>query len=340
MTTTKDSLTPTFSWETALFLAHACQLAYKEAADIALTVKDEWKFDEVATFDVDNQQGFVCSDAERVLIIFRGTDSFPDWVTNLDLPPVDQPYGKVHRGFQGAWASLEYDVTSALERFDRERTKQLYVAGHSLGGAIANVAAMELPKTRAIQGLYTFGQPRTGADEFVKNCNTQFDGVYHRIVNDDDIVAMIPPGYSHCGTLYWFEPNGSLKPSGARTPVVSTKEYQDFKSRVEAIKTKVKAKLPPGPEQRREEVQEMRENMPNVDDHMMDNYVACLESQVTGIPVPLSEKDTPSKLDTKAKPGAPTAEKPKGASATAGKILAVVVILAAIAAAVYYFVLK
>jgi len=301
--TKKDLIRPEFSWETAHFMANACQLAYREPQEVDSIVKGEWGFDEVSIFDVDDQQGFVCSDDKRVIIVFRGTDDFPDWVTNLDLPPVDTAYGKVHRGFQGAWESCEYDVTSALERFDRGRVKEIYVTGHSLGGAIASIAAIALPKTRAIQAVYTFGQPRTGAEAFGNTYESTLPGLYHRIVNDQDIVAMIPPGYSHCGQLYWFDASGALKPEASQTPMASTEEYNRLKGKVQDIKERLSERgILPGPKRRREEMKELREEMPNVDDHMMDNYITVVDCQVKGI----SLDDVQAKPED---PGAPVKAK-------------------------------
>lgn len=64
-----------------------------------------------------------------------------------------------------------------------------------------------------MNGLYTFGQPRTGDTEFAGAFNTAFGSQTFRFVNNNDLVTRIPPralGFSHVGRLRYFDVDGGL----------------------------------------------------------------------------------------------------------------------------------
>ena len=84
---------------------------------------------------------------------------------------------------------------------NRRPTQRIWLTGHSLGGALATLAAAHLgPET--IQGLYTFGCPRVGDAPFASVLPAQS---YVRFVHRDDWVPTVPPGilgYVHAGALH------------------------------------------------------------------------------------------------------------------------------------------
>lgn len=71
--------------------------------------------------------------------------------------------------------------------------KQLFLTGHSLGGALALLLARELQSlcARRIQ-VYTYGCPRVGSPSFVRGIPHRI--VHHRVVNDRDPVAWMAAG--------------------------------------------------------------------------------------------------------------------------------------------------
>jgi hypothetical protein len=79
-----------------------------------------------------------------------------------------------------------------------------------LGGALATLLAAEWSGERSVDGVFTYGQPRVGDEEFRGFLNQRLGARFSRFVNDDDIVARVPPGYRHMGTLYHFDEDGSL----------------------------------------------------------------------------------------------------------------------------------
>jgi len=69
----------------------------------------------------------------------------------------------------------------------------LFITGHSLGGALATLAAIDIATntTFASPTVYTFGAPRVGDPPFVKayNCTVP---IHWRIQNKFDIVPHLP----------------------------------------------------------------------------------------------------------------------------------------------------
>ena len=75
----------------------------------------------------------------------------------------------------------------------------------SLGAALSTLAADRLLN---VQGLYTFGSPRVGDDEFQK----RFEPKAFRVVNGKDIVADVPPKgpYRHVGEHMFIDQKGVI----------------------------------------------------------------------------------------------------------------------------------
>jgi triacylglycerol lipase len=79
------------------------------------------------------------------------------------------------------------------------------VVGHSLGGALATIAAVDLAKKLKAEGvdinsrmaLYTYGAPKIGDSEWVKYANSIMTFRIARVVHWRDPVVAVPPfGYS------------------------------------------------------------------------------------------------------------------------------------------------
>lgn len=110
-------------------------------------------------------------------------------------------------------------------------TKKLYITGHSLGGAMATIAASRL-KDKATC-LYTYGSPRVGSRTFVKS----FDVPHYRHVNNNDVVVKVPfafLGYRHHGTLRYINYYGNIR---KLTPWQRIKDQ--WRGRLTALKKKV-----------------------------------------------------------------------------------------------------
>ncbi|WP_421780743.1 lipase family protein [Kiloniella litopenaei] len=145
------------------------------------------------------------------VLVFRGTElDLQDIKTDLKFRRRDLcnscHSGAVHRGFLGAVNPVLNDLKQALKDDDTP----LYIAGHSLGGALAVLsAAFDVVPHDLIQ-VYSFGSPRVGDHKFSITQDKKI--THHRVVYDLDVVPMLPflaLGFRHSGTLHFLEENGT-----------------------------------------------------------------------------------------------------------------------------------
>jgi V8-like Glu-specific endopeptidase len=192
--------TADFDLDKAVFLAKASQAAYGDAAQTGAWASAQG-FTRSEFFDIANVQGFWCVDDEIALLVFRGTSNPGQWLRDARFLPVSYPWGFVHIGFRDGVAVVE----PALAKFDSMTApnKLVWVTGHSLGGAVALIAAARL-KMKSIKPLvHTFGQPRVGLGDFAERYAIELPERLWRFVNQSDIVTRVPPGpvYQHTGIV-------------------------------------------------------------------------------------------------------------------------------------------
>ncbi|RNC44267.1 lipase, partial [Trypanosoma cruzi] len=96
----------------------------------------------------------------------------------------------------------------------------ILITGHSLGGAMATLAAANFMSqnslfTSALKVLlYTFGQPRVGNEAFVNWLLASFCRGGHesyRVTHKRDVVPHVPPmfvGYLHLPNEVWYDNDG------------------------------------------------------------------------------------------------------------------------------------
>ena len=195
----------------ALYLAHASAAAYEDAPEDYASFS-RLRLARVRTFAGEDEwtRGFVAARDDAVVIVFRGTDRPKDWITNLSYAQVEGYGGKVHRGFARALDSIWGEVLECVRSL-RTEDQKIWIAGHSLGGALATLAAKRLEPPYAPHAAYTFGQPRVGDPAFAQG----YRETLYRFVNNRDIATNFPlPGifnrYRHVGRLQWLDARGKL----------------------------------------------------------------------------------------------------------------------------------
>jgi triacylglycerol lipase len=209
-----------FDMINAWWLIEAATLAYAEP-DFAKAQFHKAGLLEVEYFDGEatNAQCYVANNADFVIVAFRGTEIrkrpgrtdyrniVADLKTDANVLLTDSEQGgKVHRGFKQALEEIwqEKGLQDYLSSKD-QGSPSVWFTGHSLGAALATLAADRYGK---VQGLYTFGSPRTGDIDF-KN---DFHISTYRFVNNNDIVARVPPPvpYCHVGDLKYIDSRGRI----------------------------------------------------------------------------------------------------------------------------------
>ncbi|WP_293679131.1 lipase family protein [uncultured Phenylobacterium sp.] len=160
---------------------------------------------QVRFFDSGSTQAFGWEQDGHLCIAFRGTEpKVRDW--GADLLAVLQGEPPTHLGFSLAWRRVREDVVAWI--LSQPESLPLVVTGHSLGGALAVLAAFDLCSMRDVAGVFTYGAPRVGAPEFAhayKNtpcgAGQTLGQVTWRLTHDGDPVPIVPPPliYRHVG---------------------------------------------------------------------------------------------------------------------------------------------
>src|SRR4051812_4249390 len=164
-----DPMTTQYSAANAYFLGRAANLAYSNEA----TIKDEARklgLDACVFIEIRETQAFVASNDDMVVVSFRGTEvtKLQDMLTDAEFALVDGPFGKVHSGFQRGLGRVWDSVLGEVKRCQR-RGQSLWFTGHSLGAALAMLAAGDcIEMDKPVNGVYTFGQPRVGDKIFAR----------------------------------------------------------------------------------------------------------------------------------------------------------------------------
>lgn len=208
-----DASVRTFSGRNALWLGRAAR-ASSNPPDQARAEVATWGLTEFEYFDQQNTEAFIAGNDQMLILAFPGTADPADWMTDFDLHLVGGPAGKVHQGFQVALLHIWKELWLYVHA--NRRGRALWVTGHSLGGALATlaVAKLRLEQDEPVNGLYTYGAPRTGDRDFQRTFDADFMPQTFRYVNNSDIVTRVPfrtMGYSHVGTAKIFDQQGVLR---------------------------------------------------------------------------------------------------------------------------------
>jgi triacylglycerol lipase len=148
--------------------------------------------------------GFIAKKEHTVFIVFRGTKTPKEWISNLTINMVEYfipSYGNVHEGFLEVYNSIKETIEKNKDSMTAK--SKVFVAGHSLGAALATLSLpdIEINHGKKLNALYTFGSPRVGDDSFVKKFDSIFKNRCYRVVNTSDVVTSIPLPIPIIGSL-------------------------------------------------------------------------------------------------------------------------------------------
>ncbi|KAG2423394.1 hypothetical protein HXX76_015359 [Chlamydomonas incerta] len=154
-----------------------------------------------------------------IVLVFRGTDSsnwgqwaenMRAWRTDHSYPEPGFPHAMIHAGFYTLWTGSSLQTTFAAavaELVAAHPGSRLVGIGHSMGGALAQLAAIEfkLAYNGTHATVYTFGAPRVGNLAYQQLFNSFID-VSWRFTHNRDVVPSVPlqlMGFQHVAREVW-----------------------------------------------------------------------------------------------------------------------------------------
>lgn len=220
-------------------------LSSAERSKLAYTISDNDPLC-ISSTDQDCQAVFWRS-RDRLYLTFRGTTSKKDIITDLDIRRLCiKDKIKVHTGFFKQFVSVEKLIRECLDR-NKDAT-ELFIAGHSLGGALSYIAAAHFgemyPDFKVV--CHTFGSPRVGNKAFVDWFNKNVHE-HIRVINKHDPVPMIPQSH------VWIHPSESCIQISKNGQCKEIKKDIPWYKRLFTLATQI-----------------------NIDDHNLDIYIDTL----------------------------------------------------------------
>ena len=183
------------------------QLAYETHRPSTIeAVRNKWVFTSVSPFIQQKTSltgsfetcGLIGQRDKAVILAFAGTD--PGIWQNLvsDFMPIPRAGSDIHDGFRMAAEAAQPQIDRAVQ-LCRQSGNPLFITGHSLGAALAALAALNATNAgMPPAAVYTFGMPRVGGPQFVASY-AGLSKVTYRLVHGIDLVARVPPGSRDAG---------------------------------------------------------------------------------------------------------------------------------------------
>jgi triacylglycerol lipase len=194
----------------SLLFAELSQIAYLHEEQTA-SAAHQIGFSMCQFFEVDGAQAYMFSNDIDLVIACRGTEprEWNDIKADINAWPVAaETIGRVHQGFK----KEVDDLWPLLEEQLMDNRKELWLCGHSLGGAMATICASRCRvfyiNTNPLE-LFTYGSPRVGTQKYVTYCYVK----HTRWVNNNDVVTRVPPawmGYRHVGQEMYLDADGNV----------------------------------------------------------------------------------------------------------------------------------
>jgi hypothetical protein len=141
------------------------------------------------------------------VVAFRGTEGIKEWVQDAEFrdcsfEDVVSASGRTEDGFTAMYKSMtigngtNVPVASGLSAALKQPVASLTICGHSLGGALASLFALDVAAHAAAAPfndpvVYTYASPRTGNTDFATKYSQSISTTY-RYVDNVDLVPKLP----------------------------------------------------------------------------------------------------------------------------------------------------
>lgn len=148
-------------------------------------------------------------DAGEIWVVFRGSNEQKDTIADLKGILVPWPYGdkvgNVHQGFFEQYKQVREQIKAEVLRLISMGHTKLHITGHSLGGALSELCAMDVAHyTKGTKlkffAMTSFGAPDPADQTWVANYDRKVK-LSTRVVYESDIVPCVPGGYKPVAAL-------------------------------------------------------------------------------------------------------------------------------------------
>jgi len=216
-------------------LGLAAKLAYEEESVIKYFCQKWNMTSQFLNFHAQGIAAFIMQDQQNIVLSFRGTEmlDLKEWSIDFRVAFVPmtahasdgassgksakKPLVLAHSGFLTALGlQVSSEANSPFEKIYgilvqmlAKAPRKLWITGHSLGASLSSIftAQLVLDADTALlsnlAGVYTYGQPRCGNEEYIKLfVDLEKRGLVIRAVNKKDVVTTVPTkvlAYRHHG---------------------------------------------------------------------------------------------------------------------------------------------
>lgn len=187
-----------FDLDDARAMMWMAQLSYEtDALPTIEKVAPLWDFKPIAHFRAQGSaidtRVIIGERPDCMVVAFAGTD--PALARNVRTDfDIRLTQADIHRGFQDAFDAAWPLIESTI----RASPRPLFFTGHSLGAALAVLAAEKAHDNGMTPAaVYTFGMPRVGIGKFAARYNAKLGDRTFRLVHGGDIVPCVPEFLAH-----------------------------------------------------------------------------------------------------------------------------------------------
>jgi len=212
-----------FSWSNALVLSMLSHIVYDKEivqasthnpfsqsktrdSDATAKIVKSWGFEDYKFYDDQNNEYAIVKHDKFIVVVFRGSNSFRDWIQNFTV--FNKNIGNIknhienmkqqvlHRGYMDAADKIvnELGLASSIKKMlPAGKTLPIWFTGHSNGGAMAIASALMLAKKNEISpsGVMTFGAPKIMNKSLAREYENSIPRSW-RIIHGKDPVVAVP----------------------------------------------------------------------------------------------------------------------------------------------------
>jgi len=206
-----DASDDSFDLRVAGFLAEASLLVYVKDPNFINATLAMAGFPESRFFENHGTHAYLAINEHNLILVFRGSETADKTDYTTDAKIIQTPFrefGSAHFGFVEALGWVSESIDEGINQLLEEKSRPLWIAGHSLGGALATLYGLH--RSEQTTAVYTIGTPRVGGIALAEEGDERIR--LYRLVNDNDITPRLPtpPFYRHFGTMHFITSEGEL----------------------------------------------------------------------------------------------------------------------------------